>query len=75
MIEIEKDVPIPEKRRGREMKYDFAAMEVGHSFFAVGDSKTQVSILTCARRHRPKKFITKREEVDGEQGYRCWRTK
>lgn len=80
-MEINKDIPIPDKVRGRKAKYDFKAMEVGDSFFAVGDSSVQVSILTCAKRHLPKKFITQKgtqeSSVEGlfEKGFRCWRVK
>ena len=75
---IDKDIPVPDKVRGRKAKYDFAAMEIGDSFFAVGNSSTQVSILTCAKRHFPKKFVTqkatqKSEGEDVKNGFRCWR--
>ena len=72
-IKIEKDVPMPKKTRGRDAKYDFDSMEVGDSFFVEGDSKIQISVLTCARRKKPKKFITKKEVCKGKSGYRCWR--
>lgn len=79
-MNIDKDIPLPDKVRGRKAKYDFKAMEVGDSFFAVGDSSVQVSILTCAKRHLPKKFITQKDSLKGEdgevrQGFRCWRAK
>jgi hypothetical protein len=79
-MNIDKGVPIPEKRRGRKPKYNFAEMEIGDSFFAVGDGSIQVSVLTCARRHLPKKFITQKgtQMLPGnsglENGFRCWRT-
>jgi hypothetical protein len=76
-MEIDKDIPIPEKVRGRKPKYKFAEMEIGHSFFAEGDGSIQTSILTCAKRHLPKKFVTQKveQEKDGilKQGFRCWR--
>lgn len=80
-MDIEKNIPIPEKVRGRKPKYEFAKMDIGDSFFAAGDSSVQVSILTCARRYRPKKFVTQKTttEVVGEgtpqtvPGFRCWR--
>jgi hypothetical protein len=74
-IEIETDVPVPRKTRGREAIYQFDDMNVGDSFFVEGDSKIQVSVLTCARRKLPKKFVTQREIKDGVSGYRCWRAK
>lgn len=78
IMNIEKDIPIPVKVRGRKPKYDFAAMEIGDSFFVVGNSSIQVSILTCAKRLHPKKFITqKATQGEGQRivkGYRCWRT-
>lgn len=81
-MKIDKDIPIPDKVRGRKPKYKFAEMEVGDSFFAEGDGSTQVSILTCARRHKPKTFITQKatmKAVEGGlhtvlKGFRCWRT-
>jgi hypothetical protein len=75
-MKIEKGIPVPKKLRGRRFKYDFAAMEIGDSFFVKGDSSTQVSILTCAKRHDPKKtFVTKKVNENGTDGYRCWRSK
>jgi hypothetical protein len=82
---IDKDIPLPSKVRGRKAKYKFAEMEVGDSFFAEGDSSVQVSILTCAKRHLPKRFVTQKAEQKGtqtvsgidlpdiKQGFRCWR--
>ncbi len=81
-MKIEKDIPIPKKVRGRSLKYDFDAMEVGNSFFTAGDSRVQVSILTCAKRYIPKRFITQmakqttnkgRPSEKTVKGYRCWR--
>jgi hypothetical protein len=74
-IEIEKDIPRPRKTRGRDAIYRFDDMAIGDSFFVEGDSKIQVSVLTCARRKLPKKFVTQRETKDGKKGYRCWRAK
>jgi hypothetical protein len=73
-MKIEKDIPIPKNVRGRKIKYRFAEMKVGDSFFTAGDSRVQVSILTCAKRHLPLKFITQMAEVNKRKGYRCWRT-
>jgi hypothetical protein len=80
-MDIEKNIPIPKKVRGRKAKYDFAAMDIGDSFFAEGEASIQVSILTCAKRHLPKRFITQKATQAGSEnvlaikhGFRCWRT-
>lgn len=72
-MKIEKDIPIPKNVRGRKIKYKFHVMKTGDSFFTAGDSRVQISILTCAKRHRPKRFITQMAVVKGRKGYRCWR--
>ncbi len=80
-MDIENDIPIPEKVRGRKAKYEFGKMEKGDSFFAEGEASVQVSILTCAKRHLPKRFVTQKatkEEIEGglrviKHGFRCWR--
>ncbi len=72
-MKIENDIPIPKRVRGRCPKYDFQAMNIGDSFFTAGDSSKQVSILTCAKRHAPKRFITKKITEKQKKGYRCWR--
>ncbi len=72
-MKIEKNVPIPKRIRGRNPKYDFQAMDVGDSFFVIGGSSKQVSVLTCAKRHKPKRFITKKVTEKSKKGYRCWR--
>jgi hypothetical protein len=74
-IEIDKDIPIPAKTRGRDAIYNFDDMDIGDSFFVEGDSKIQISVLTCARRKKPKKFVTKKEICEERIGYRCWRVK
>jgi hypothetical protein len=72
-MNIEKDIPIPKNIRGRKTKYQFQAMEIGHSFFTAGDSRIQRSILTSAKKHLPKRFITQMAVVKRKKGYRCWR--
>jgi hypothetical protein len=78
-MKIDKDIPLPEKVRGRKAKYKFADMEIGDSFFIEGDGSIQVSILTCAKRHLPKRFTTQKATQAGSeqdlvrQGFRCWR--
>lgn len=82
-MNIDKNIPVPSKVRGRKAKYKFADMEIGDSFFAEGQASVQVSILTCAKRHLPKKFVTQKATVgegdkgDGiiKNGFRCWRVK
>jgi len=74
---IEKRIPMPEKHKGRKLKYDFCKMEIGDSFFVPPEDieKTihakQGSILVAARKHKPKKFIT----MEKNGGIRVWRVK
>ncbi len=72
-MKIETGIPIPKNVRGRKVKYKFQDMEIGNSFFVAGGSSIQVSILTCAKRHAPKRFITEMATVKSKKGYRCWR--
>lgn len=72
-IEIETDVPMPEGD-GRENKYPFANMEIGHSFFVEGATSRQ---LTNAASHWRKRkgwsFKTEMGEKNGVAGCRIWR--
>jgi hypothetical protein len=76
MIEIEKGVPIPE-RRGNWTKYPWGNMEVGDSFFVKRSGKTTLKLLqnnlsTLSRRVGKSigvKFKTSQEE----KGVRVWR--
>jgi len=78
-IEIEKYVPIPEKkffRKASEPKYPFAEMEVGDSFSVASDKKS-ISNLVGARgkfmKSNPSIKFTSR--TCSEEGvYRTWRT-
>ena len=74
-MKIEKDIPIPHSRlTGNRKKYPFENMEIGDSFFVqvvniFEKRKRASSIIACARRELPKKFISR--QVDG--GVRIWR--
>lgn len=72
MIKIQKNIPLPKEGRGRKTLYDFDSMNVGDSFFAEDLSK-QTSILTCALKFKPKKFITQTVTEKEKKGIRCWR--
>lgn len=65
---IQKGLPTPNKRLNR---YPFSKMEVGDSFFA--PHTPAASILTSARRHRPKRFTTRSVVENGVRGVRVWR--
>lgn len=71
-IKIEKNVPIPQSKRGRRSGYPFADMEPGDSFFA--PAKTDVEFkrvrgaVAMQQRKTGAKFKTR--AVDG--GIRVW---
>lgn len=72
----ERRVPMPKSRRGRKAIYPFEKMKVGDSFLApvTGTDSRKIeskrcSIFNCARKHKPKRFITR--VVNG--GIRVWR--
>lgn len=69
---IEKGVPLPLARgSGSGAPWPFDEMEVGDSFFATQISTS--SLLTFARRHRPKRFTTRKVTENGVTGIRIWR--
>jgi hypothetical protein len=70
-IEIEKDVPLPEGY-SRTVKYPFAAMEVGDSFFEEGKTSDQ---LTNSAAHWRKKNCWKFTARNVDGGARIWRVK
>lgn len=72
-INIQQNIPLPEEKTGRKLKYPFAEMNIGDSFF----SKTTSSRLsTVAGRYgkaqTPERVFTVRKE---ENGARVWRIK
>ena len=77
MIEIEKNIEIPERIDGRKTKpykYPFNKMEVGDSF-RVEDPKSYRGLYYAAYTYGKKagqEFIVKRLE---DNSSRCWRTK
>ena len=70
MFEIEKKVPVPERRAGPKNKYPFYEMKVGDSFaFPIEIIRNiRANAHTYGHRHG-KKF---KVMDNGEQG-RCWR--
>lgn len=72
MIEIEKGIPIPEKKRRQyESKYPFRSMAVDDSFF----TKTAKANLRCSMRAAEKRIGggVKFDSRPEEDGYRVWR--
>lgn len=69
MIKIDKGIPAPAS--GRHLKYPFAMMEIGDSFFV--PTTTSSNILVCAYKHRPKRFTTRSVVENGVRGIRVWR--
>ena len=76
---VEKGVPIPEPF----LKYPFAEMQVGDSFFVPGgDVRNRLSVAISAwkKSHPGDDFTTRKGAVAGDrtelvQGFRVWRTK
>lgn len=64
---IEKDVPVPEVRRGAQRKYPFPDMEVGDSI-CVGERRAAYAAHEWGRKHG-KKFAQRK---NGD-GLRIWR--
>lgn len=69
---IEKNVPLPEARRGKAGTYPFGDMEVGDSVLIEDRSQSSISgALTHYKYRWGKDFATRREG----DGVRVWRTK
>lgn len=76
-IQIEKDVPLPNRRKESKYNYPFDDMVIGDSFFVQGEGrelsrfKAHVSTFNCRRRNAGifGKYWTVRT-VEG--GVRCW---
>lgn len=71
MFNIEKNVPIPERKVRKGQKYPFADMQVGDSFTFTKDDYPRVSsaMRTYAWKSESRQFTIRR--VD--DGFRCWR--
>jgi hypothetical protein len=69
MIQVDKDIPIPERRVRRV--YPYAELEVGDSFFLEDAALQQVcnNNLRAGRKYQ-RKFVAKKENG----GVRVWRT-
>jgi len=71
MFEIEKNVPLPE-RKANTSKYPFNSMEIGDSFAVPADIKgTVMNAATTSGRYHGKKFSAR--QID-ENTARIWRT-
>lgn len=82
-FQVEKDVPIPEGRQGRESKYPFREMEVGDSFLVAPEvdellgeqedfAKVRGRVSNVAYKYgkeHDKKFTVRQVE----EGIRVWR--
>ena len=73
--EVVREVPVYQS--GANNQYSFESMEPGWTFFArarpgQGLESLRVSILTSARRFRPKQFVTSITREKGVDGVRCW---
>ena len=82
MIEIEKGIPIPERRysSGKPYKYPYQEMEVGESFWHEAPSTPHsVARLSAyqwsAKYNKGWKFVAQQEDKKGVRGFRVWRTK
>ena len=70
MIEIEKNIPIPEKRY-KKRKYPVLEMEVGDSFFAPDITPSSITGVLQECRGKGWEFVRRTEKT----GARVWRTK
>lgn len=69
-VKVEKGIPLPPIERGRPVKWPFATMEIGESFFMKGCTKSSVA-TACNQKGR--KFGRKFAMRAGDGGYRVWR--
>jgi len=69
--EIEKNVPLTERKRGKNTIYPFGDLEVGDSFFVDNKpAKTVVCAASAYKRSHPEiKLVTRKNE----NGVRVWR--
>ncbi len=69
IYQIDKDIPVPERRRGRPAKYPFAIMEPGDSIAARPVVAVQRAASAHAKRHG-RKFVCR---AQGDGTVRVWR--
>lgn len=71
MFKVEKNIPVPERRKRKGASYPFAGMEVGDSFACEqGDyARVQAAMRTYSYHHGSTKFVIRRTD----NGFRCWR--
>lgn len=72
MIEIEKNVPMPIKRR-RKSDFPLEKMNVGDSFVFVGQASKPRQAATKYGKKSGKVFATRKESINGFEGVRVWR--
>ena len=71
-IKIDRNMPIPAQARRSSLKYPFADLDIGESFFVPGRTGAQLSGFISW--NRPKKFATRTVIENGVKGVRVWRT-
>jgi len=72
-ITIEKNIPLP-SRYATHVKYPFAQMEPGDSFFSTRGIQTMAKAIHYFREKHPTwKFASRRAENGKEKGTRVWR--
>ena len=73
MFEIDKDIEIPSRCRGkRGPTYPWNELGVGDSFFAPSDARCFTAAAHRARFHGGK-YTTRAVEENGVVGFRVWR--
>ena len=69
MYQIDKGVPTP----GKEIKYPFARMDVGDSFFIPGGNSSSRGGIYQSARNAGVKVSMRQVEESGVKGVRVWR--
>lgn len=71
---IEKGVPVEETGGGRRMKYPFAEMEIGDSFFVPKPPSSLRQTVKDGGKRIGRTFVCGNAIKDGVKGMRIWRT-
>ena len=77
-IKIEKNVPMPESRMGREAMYPFEDMQEGDSFFIplsetrARDTKSLSTSIRSAANKKGVSVAVAAENKNDKEGVRCW---
>ncbi len=73
-FEVDTNIPIPEKRLGRQRVYPFGDMEVGHSFAVRGDDPVIANRVAAAASYYGKRKGKKFSVLKiSDTHHRCWR--